>query len=108
MSTKKIGLGALLTPEESVLLLIDHQPFQFANLHSHEPTMVINSVVSLYYYVGVVRAMYLVESDDETSVSFPRPIAAAVGVAFVGVVAFGVYPEPFARLADAARLVLAG
>lgn len=47
MSTKKIGLDALLTPEESVLLLIDHQPFQFANLHSHEPTMVINNVISL-------------------------------------------------------------
>lgn len=47
MSTKKIGLDALLTPDESVLLLIDHQPFQFANLHSHEPTMVINNVVML-------------------------------------------------------------
>ena len=34
----KNGLNALLTPEESVLVLIDHQPFQFANLHSHEPT----------------------------------------------------------------------
>jgi hypothetical protein len=33
----KVGLNALLTPEESVLILIDHQPFQFANLHSHEP-----------------------------------------------------------------------
>jgi nicotinamidase-related amidase len=47
MSTKKTGLDALLNPEDSVLLLIDHQPFQFANLHSHEPTMVINNVVSL-------------------------------------------------------------
>ena len=28
-----------------MLLLIDHQPFQFANLHSHEPTMVVNNVV---------------------------------------------------------------
>ena len=36
-----------LTPQESVLLLIDHQPFQFANLHSHEPTMVVNNVVGL-------------------------------------------------------------
>lgn len=41
------GLGALLSPENSVLLLIDHQPFQFANLHSHEPTMVVNNVVGL-------------------------------------------------------------
>jgi nicotinamidase-related amidase len=41
------GLGALLTPANSVLLLIDHQPFQFANLHSHEPSMIINNVVGL-------------------------------------------------------------
>ncbi|MGX1638435.1 hydrolase [Streptomyces albidoflavus] len=48
MSTeKKAGLGALLTPEESVLVLIDHQPFQFANLHSHEPAMVVNNAVGL-------------------------------------------------------------
>ncbi|CAM5457069.1 hydrolase [Streptomyces cyaneofuscatus] len=43
----KAGLDALLTPEESVLVLIDHQPFQFANLNSHEPTMVVNNVVGL-------------------------------------------------------------
>ncbi|WP_317111980.1 hypothetical protein [Chroococcidiopsis sp. SAG 2025] len=36
----KTGLQALLTPKDSVLLPIDYQPFQFANLHSHEPTMV--------------------------------------------------------------------
>ena len=29
------------------MILIDHQPFQFANLHSHEPTMVVNNVVGL-------------------------------------------------------------
>jgi nicotinamidase-related amidase len=43
----KNGLNALLTPEESVLVLIDHQAFQFANLHSHEPTMIVNNVVAL-------------------------------------------------------------
>ncbi|WP_420000082.1 hydrolase [Streptomyces boninensis] len=48
MSTEnKAGLDALLTPEESVLVLIDHQPFQVANLNSHEPTMVVNNVVGL-------------------------------------------------------------
>src|SRR5437868_10732368 len=46
-SAPKNGLNALLTPEESVLILIDHQPFQFANLHSHEPTMIVNNVVAL-------------------------------------------------------------
>lgn len=43
----KTGLNALITPNDSVLLLIDHQPFQFANLHSHEPTMVVNNVIGL-------------------------------------------------------------
>lgn len=41
------GLPALLRPEDSILVLIDHQPYQFANLHSHEPTMVINNVIGL-------------------------------------------------------------
>lgn len=43
----KTGLDALLRPEDSILVLIDHQPFQFANLHSHEPTMVANNVIGL-------------------------------------------------------------
>jgi nicotinamidase-related amidase len=43
----KIGLEALLTPENCVLLLIDHQAFQLANVNSHEPTMVINNVTAL-------------------------------------------------------------
>ncbi len=48
MSTiSKSGLDALLTPENSIVVLIDHQPFQFANLHSHEPTMIINATTGL-------------------------------------------------------------
>lgn len=43
----KTGLDALLRPEDSILVLIDHQPFQFANLNSHEPTMIVNNVIGL-------------------------------------------------------------
>ena len=46
-TTPKTGLEALLRPEDSILVLIDHQPYQFANLHSHEPTMIINNVIAL-------------------------------------------------------------
>jgi nicotinamidase-related amidase len=46
-ASTKVGLDALLTPENCVLLLIDHQPFQLANVNSHEPTMVINNVTAL-------------------------------------------------------------
>jgi nicotinamidase-related amidase len=43
----KAGLAALLTPEDCVLLLIDHQPFQFAGLRSHDTQTIINNVVGL-------------------------------------------------------------
>ncbi len=46
-SFPKIGLDALLTPENSALLLIDHQPFQLANVNSHDPTIVIHNVTAL-------------------------------------------------------------
>jgi len=43
----KVGLDALLTPENCVVLLIDHQPSQLANVNSHDPTMVINNATGL-------------------------------------------------------------
>ncbi len=45
--SSKAGLGALLTPDNCVLILIDHQPFQFAGLRSHDAQTVINNVVGL-------------------------------------------------------------
>ncbi|PKM19917.1 MAG: hydrolase [Gammaproteobacteria bacterium HGW-Gammaproteobacteria-15] len=41
------GLSSLLRPEDSVLVLIDHQPYQLANLNSHEPLMVVNNTTGL-------------------------------------------------------------
>jgi hypothetical protein len=38
---------ALLTPEGSVFILIDHQAFQFANLHSHDPQFIVGDVIAL-------------------------------------------------------------
>src|SRR5947209_8393087 len=43
----RAGLNALLTPDNCVLILIDHQPFQFAGLRSHDTQTVINNVVGL-------------------------------------------------------------
>lgn len=41
------GLNALLRPEDSVLVLIDHQPYQLTNLNSHDPQMAVNNAVGL-------------------------------------------------------------
>lgn len=45
--TFRNGLDSLLRPEDSVLVLIDHQPYQLANLNSHEPQMVVNNTAAL-------------------------------------------------------------
>lgn len=45
--TFRNGLDSLLRPEDSVLVLIDHQPYQLANLNSHDPHMVVNNSAAL-------------------------------------------------------------
>src|SRR3954465_3971447 len=43
----RAGPGALLTPDNCALILIDHQPFQFAGLRSHDTQTIVNNVVGL-------------------------------------------------------------
>ena len=45
--TIRNGLASLLRPEDSVLVLIDHQPYQLANLNSHDPQAVVNNSAAL-------------------------------------------------------------
>lgn len=45
--TPRNGLDSLLRPQDSVLVLIDHQPYQLANLNSHNPHMVVNNATGL-------------------------------------------------------------
>ncbi|RWY47359.1 hydrolase [Mucilaginibacter gilvus] len=43
----KTGLDALLTPENCVVILIDHQPFQFANIGSHNTQLIMSNVINV-------------------------------------------------------------
>ncbi len=45
--TFRNGLGSLLRPEDSVLVLIDHQPYQLTNVNSHDPHMAVNNAAGL-------------------------------------------------------------
>jgi len=45
--TFRNGLASLLRPEDSILVLIDHQPYQLANLNSHDPQAVVNNTTAL-------------------------------------------------------------
>jgi nicotinamidase-related amidase len=64
------GLGTLLTPEESVLVLIDHQAFQFANMHSHDPQVVVGNTVALAKTAKVFGVPTVLTTVNEDSGGF--------------------------------------
>jgi NADH-quinone oxidoreductase subunit N len=56
----------------------------------------LNSVVSAYYYVGVIVAMYMQEGGVAVERMSARPgllISVAIGV--LGAVLIGIYPRPY-------------
>ena len=55
---------------------------------------VVNSVVSVYYYFLIAHRMFFREPGDETAIPVGAFVYGGVAVAVVGVLLFGVYPEP--------------
>ncbi len=45
--SEKVGLGAMLTPDNCCLMLIDHQPFQVSGVKNIDAALMINNVVGL-------------------------------------------------------------
>lgn len=67
---------------------------------------VANSVVSLYYYVGVLRALYLMPPADSGPVPVPGGLRAGLWVALVGTLAVGLAPQPVVVFVETARRML--
>ncbi len=69
----------------------------------------INTVVSFYYYVRFIRAMYL--SDERTTEARPLVLSPALQIALVvcvvGVIFIGVYPQPIIKIAGSLISMLA-
>ncbi len=66
----------------------------------------VNSVIALFYYASVAREMWMrpVPDEDRTPITVPAPLAAALGLTAVMVLAVGIYPQAIARLGDLAHL----
>jgi NADH-quinone oxidoreductase subunit N len=61
-----------------------------------------NTVVSFYYYVRFIRAMYIGDREpDARPLSLSAPLRTALVVCAVAVVFIGVYPQPFIKAAEA-------
>ncbi|MDQ3210971.1 MAG: NADH-quinone oxidoreductase subunit N [Actinomycetota bacterium] len=67
--------------------------------------MLVNSVVSVFYYLFVPRQMFLRDPADPSRLRVPVLVTAVVAVAMVALVAIFVLPNPFARLAEISTLV---
>ncbi|HII79551.1 MAG TPA: NADH-quinone oxidoreductase subunit N, partial [Methanosarcina sp.] len=68
---------------------------------------ILNSALSLFYYARLVKYMYFMPPEGKKEkVSIPFPYAAALMVAVSGVLAMGLWPEPFVELAMKAAMVL--
>ncbi len=55
----------------------------------------INVVISMYYYLIVVKKMYISEPVDPSPLTLSRPLQAAMYVGLAGTVILGIYPQPF-------------
>ncbi|BAU26483.1 proton-translocating NADH-quinone oxidoreductase chain N [Aneurinibacillus soli] len=56
--------------------------------------MMATSVISYYYYFGIVRQMYMRPGSTESPLRVPAPIAVVVLLTFIGTVVIGVMPDP--------------
>ena len=63
---------------------------------------VVNSVVSAYYYIGVIKAMFLGVARVEEPIPAPAPLALALVIATAGTLLLGIFPGPAMDVATAA------
>jgi len=66
------------------------------------------SVVALFYYLRVARAMLMTEAREESKVTADTPTAVAIWVCLAMVVVMGLVPGPFVRVAEAAAAAFFG
>ncbi len=59
---------------------------------------VLNSVVSLYYYLEIVRQMYVVPPETEQPVFGSRTLSSVVYISLAGIFLLGLYPTPLIEL----------
>jgi NADH-quinone oxidoreductase subunit N len=66
--------------------------------------MVVNSVVSLYYYVSIVRQMFFVQLPEPRPLRAPVLVTGVAVLAMAAVVAVGILPDLFAQFPPSATL----
>lgn len=60
------------------------------------------SMISVYYYLNVAKAMYIGTGRREDRVTVPLPVATALWICLLGTIFLGVYPGPLSELTEMA------
>ena len=63
---------------------------------------VINSVISAYYYMSIIRIMYLREATDETIIKTSRSNMAALSITSISILVLGLWPNGLLSAANIA------
>ena len=63
---------------------------------------VVNSMISLYYYLLVIRQMYVTEAEDSRRLRSPMVLNGVIASLVVGVFVVGLFPQPLFKATDAA------
>ena len=63
---------------------------------------VLNSVVSAYYYLRVVKTMFLAPAESEEGITYSSPVFVAVAVSAIGILLIGVLPGPLFEITESA------
>jgi NADH-quinone oxidoreductase subunit N len=65
----------------------------------------INIVISMYYYLIVVKQMYINEPIDPSPIAISGPMKAVIYVGLAGTLVIGIYPQPFTDWVVSATLM---
>ncbi len=67
---------------------------------------VINGVISLYYYYGVMRQAFFFSAEDETPIVVSPSLRVALAVTLIMTLGIAIFAQPFIRLAVESALLL--
>lgn len=67
---------------------------------------IVNSTISLYYYVAVIRAMYFLPPASSERIAETPALGVALAITGVATLVMGIFPQPFIDLVGKATLFL--
>ena len=67
---------------------------------------IVNSLISLYYYLIIVKQMYIHPAEDGSPVRVSLPTGGLLAILVLGTIAVGVYPAPLVDIIETATAVI--